>query len=209
MNNIQYWYNSNNGQEIIFCHNSTISYPWHNHSSIFTIGLLLAGTLNLQIGKTNITCLPGYIFIIPPYLPHRLTANQPYTMLTICLPNTKTNIFNANTNKLWFELTEQIKNQPEQALNLDEMAQAVYLSKYHFLRCFKQTVGLTPHQFQLQNRVRKAQRMLNQHAGITEVALATGFCDQSHFIRHFKKHFGLTPTAYQAAYHQLPNSAPA
>ena len=62
------------------------------------------------------------------------------------------------------------------------MAKNALLSKYHFIRNFKAEVGLTPHQFQIQNRIRKAQRLIHKTDTITEVALATGFCNQSHFI---------------------------
>lgn len=85
---------------------------------------------------------------------------------------------------------------PEEKISVDEMAQSAFSSKYHFIRNFKQEVGLTPHQFQIQNRIRKAQKLLQQTENITEVALDTGFCDQSHFIRHFEKIVRLTPTKY-------------
>lgn len=92
---------------------------------------------------------------------------------------------------------KQIECYPEMNLSIDEMAHSLYISKYHFIRSFKQAVGLTPHQFQIQNRVRKAQHMLSDIDSITEVALTTGFCDQSHFIKHFEKYVGLTPTVYK------------
>ena len=76
------------------------------------------------------------------------------------------------------------------------MAQAAFVSKYHLIRRFKQAVGLTPHQFQMQNRVRKAQRLLGRSGTMTEAALTAGFCDQSHFIRLFERYVGLTPSAY-------------
>lgn len=74
---------------------------------------------------------------------------------------------------------------PEDKLSLDEMAALLYVSKYHFIRSFKQAVGLTPHQFQIQKRVRKAQRLLERSEDTAEVALSAGFYDQSHFIRQF------------------------
>lgn len=92
---------------------------------------------------------------------------------------------------------KQIECYPEIKLSIDEMAHSLYISKYHFIRSFKQAVGLTPHQFQIQNRVRKAQHMLNNIDSITEVALVTGFCDQSHFIKHFERYVGLTPAVYK------------
>ena len=58
-------------------------------------------------------------------------------------------------------------------------------------------MGLTPHQFQLQNRIRKAQRLMHNAETITEVALSTGFCDQSHFIKQFEKQVGLPPLTYK------------
>lgn len=65
-------------------------------------------------------------------------------------------------------------------------------------REFKKQVGLTPHHFKIQNRIRKVQHMLleNKQASITEVALAMGFYDQSHFIKSFKKIVGLSPCQY-------------
>lgn len=93
----------------------------------------------------------------------------------------------------------RLERAPEGRLSVAEMARAACMSEYHLIRRFKTAVGLTPHQFQMQNRVRKAQRMLGGAASITEVALSAGFCDQSHFIRCFKRYVGLTPTAYRAA----------
>lgn len=81
----------------------------------------------------------------------------------------------------------QIERNPETKLSIEEMARSLYTSKYHFIRNFKQTVGLTPHQFQIQDRVRKAQHMLINSDNTLEAALTAGFCDQSHFIKHFKK----------------------
>ena len=46
-NSIRYIYNSNMGMELIFCENSTISYPTHNHVSVLTIGIVLDGSIVL------------------------------------------------------------------------------------------------------------------------------------------------------------------
>lgn len=50
--------------------------------------------------------------------------------------------------------------------------------------------------------------LLSQNKSITEVALITGFCDQSHFIKHFEKQVGLTPTAYKASCRLLTAGLP-
>lgn len=99
-------------------------------------------------------------------------------------------------------LRRQLEQRPEQKLSLDEMARAACLSKYHLIRVFRRQTGLTPHQFQLQNRVRRAQRLLAAGPDAlpaAEAALAAGFCDQSHLVRCFERLVGLSPRAYRAA----------
>lgn len=100
----------------------------------------------------------------------------------------------------WVEQARaRLEQRPEEAVCVADMARAGYISPCHFIRCFRRYVGLTPHQFQMQNRVRMGQRLLRTQFSSTDAALAAGFCDQSHFIRQFKKQVGLTPTAYQRA----------
>lgn len=103
----------------------------------------------------------------------------------------------ASRNPFINRLKKQLELYPEGKFSIEEMAQNAFISKYHFIRSFKAEVGLTPHQFQLQNRIRKAQRLMHNAETITEVALTTGFCDQSHFIKQFKKQVGLPPLTYK------------
>lgn len=97
-----------------------------------------------------------------------------------------------------------LESNPENELKLDALSQISCTSKYHFIRQFKKDIGLTPHQFQIQNRIRKAQHLLLQKHTITEVALVIGFYDQSHFNKCFKKIVGITPSEYLQAYVLLP-----
>lgn len=50
-------------------------------------------------------------------------------------------------------LRKQLEEFPEQKFSVQAMAQAAFISKYQFIRNFKKEIGLTPHQFQLQNRI--------------------------------------------------------
>jgi len=93
---------------------------------------------------------------------------------------------------------------PERMISIEQLSQSVFISKYHFIREFKKSVGLTPHRFQIQNRIRKAQHLLAENSNIAEVALAKGFYDQSHFIKCFKKIVGVTPLEYLLAISELP-----
>ena len=82
-------------------------------------------------------------------------------------------------------------------IGVAELASQVNLSPHHFSMLFKQALGVTPHQYVLQARIREAQRQLaTGRAEISEVALRLGFSDQSHFSRAFRKITGTTPARW-------------
>jgi|SRR5262245_37684260 len=84
-----------------------------------------------------------------------------------------------------------------QDIPLNDLAAGAGLSKFHFLRLFSAEVGVTPHRYQLLLRMIQARALLRGGLEIVEVALRTGFCDQSHFTRCFHEIVGLTPGRYQ------------
>jgi AraC family transcriptional regulator len=89
---------------------------------------------------------------------------------------------------------EYIQDQLETDLTVSGIAQAVYMSPYHFARLFKESTGQSPHQYVVEARVRKARDLLTTGKfTISEVAYHVGFTDQSHLTRHFKRVFGLPP----------------
>ena len=85
---------------------------------------------------------------------------------------------------------------PELEHNIEYYAQNAYMSKFHFIRKFKEISGLTPHKFLIQNRIRKSQHLLLLGFSMVDIATMTGFYDQSHFNKYFKKIVGLSPTEY-------------
>ena len=91
------------------------------------------------------------------------------------------------------QVRDLMMSYPEKNWSLKQLSDVVQLSPWHFLRQFKQTVGMTPHAWLVQARLRKAREMLLQGVTITAVAARCGFSDQSHFTRHFKNSMGVTP----------------
>ncbi|SDK35729.1 AraC family transcriptional regulator [Billgrantia gudaonensis] len=85
----------------------------------------------------------------------------------------------------------------EDDVSLDDISQAAHLSKYHFLRLFRQQFGITPHQYVLNCRVNAACHALEAGVAPAEVAFRYGFTDLSHFNRRFKRIYGKTPNQYQ------------
>ncbi|NCD11443.1 MAG: AraC family transcriptional regulator [Epsilonproteobacteria bacterium] len=92
-----------------------------------------------------------------------------------------------------------LEEYPEDSIDGEHLSRYSAMSKYHFIRKFDENVGMTPHRFQIQNRVRKAKCLIEKSTSMTEVGLRAGFYDQSHFIRHFKKLFQISPSSYKAA----------
>lgn len=114
--------------------------------------------------------------------------------LLLLLANKLSNISGDSYSK---EMKHKLIEVPERPISIEEMSNEICVSSFHMIRQFKKDVGLTPHQFQIQCRIRKAQKLLLSDKTIAEVALDTGFFDQSHFVRCFKKIVGMTPASYQ------------
>lgn len=79
---------------------------------------------------------------------------------------------------------------------MELFAAEIYVSKYHYIRKFKEIAGITPHKFQIQNRIRKSQKLLLNQNSIADVSIIIGFYDQSHFDKYFKKIVGVSPVEY-------------
>lgn len=88
-------------------------------------------------------------------------------------------------------------------LSLNNIADKAALSIFHFSRLFKKNIGMAPHQYLLDNRLRCARELLEKGHNIADVAIAAGFYDSSHFIRHFMKYYGVSPLEYQKGINPL------
>ena len=81
---------------------------------------------------------------------------------------------------------------------LDEYAAMCNISKFHFSRIFKATVGVSPLEYRNTLRLEHAKEMLTgTTATVSEIALATGFSSNAYFCDNFKKHFGCAPSEYR------------
>jgi AraC-like DNA-binding protein len=85
-------------------------------------------------------------------------------------------------------------------IDLGRAAAEAGLSPYHFLRLFSSVLGVTPHQYLLRSRLRRAARLLaEEDRAVTEVALEVGFGDLSNFVRTFHRAAGLAPRRFRQA----------
>lgn len=100
-------------------------------------------------------------------------------------------------------LADKITSHPEQELPIETLAADIFVSKYHLIRKFRNSIGMTPHQFCIQNRIRKSQGMLDEEKTISRIAAEMGFYDQSHFDKAFQKIVGISPSEYVRSKKQI------
>ena len=86
----------------------------------------------------------------------------------------------------------------EQDISLSQLSNIGGVSKYYFIKLFKQSTGRTPHQYLIQQRLEQAKQLLkHSNLSITEIALQCGFTSQSHLTKTFRDAIGTTPKAYR------------
>ncbi|HEV2955931.1 MAG TPA: AraC family transcriptional regulator [Xanthobacteraceae bacterium] len=88
----------------------------------------------------------------------------------------------------------------DQPIDLARAAKDAGLSPFHFLRVFAHVLGVTPHQYLVRSRLRRAARLLAEGARpITDVAFDVGFGDLSNFVRTFRRAAGVSPRRFRRA----------
>lgn len=83
-------------------------------------------------------------------------------------------------------------------IELEDAARQAAVSPYHFLRLFASALGVTPHQYLLRTRLRRAARRLAEDdKPVTEIAYDVGFNDLSNFVRTFHRAAGISPLKFR------------
>jgi AraC-like DNA-binding protein len=93
---------------------------------------------------------------------------------------------------LWIEANSH------REIELEDAARQAAVSPYHFLRLFSAALGVTPHQYLLRTRLRRAARHLAEdNKPVTEIAYDVGFNDLSNFVRSFHRAAGVSPLKFR------------
>jgi AraC-like DNA-binding protein len=83
-----------------------------------------------------------------------------------------------------------------ESIDLNNIADEAYFSKYHFLRLFKKIYGKSPHQYLTVVRIEKAMQLLRADTPVVDTCYAVGFESLSSFSGLFKRITGVSPSAY-------------
>lgn len=89
-----------------------------------------------------------------------------------------------------------IENNYDKEINLELISREAAFSKFHFLRLFRKSFGLTPNQFLTEVRLENAKKLFTQGVSVQDVCWQVGFDSLSSFSNLFKRKFGTSPTSY-------------
>jgi len=90
-----------------------------------------------------------------------------------------------------------------ETIDLNNIADEAYFSKFHFIRLFTKVYGKTPHQYLINVRIEKTKQLLQANMPVSKVCYAVGFESLSSFSGLFKKMVGLTPSSYLSQQQQI------
>jgi AraC family transcriptional regulator len=98
------------------------------------------------------------------------------------------------------EAIRLVESDAARPVRLHDLAASAGMSKYHFLRVFRRLTGVTPYQYLLSARMRRAAlELASSRRPVLAIALDSGFGDLSTFNHRFRAAFGATPTQYRAS----------
>jgi AraC-like DNA-binding protein len=98
-----------------------------------------------------------------------------------------------------FKTCEYINDNAIENLSLDDIAAVAGLSRFHFLRVFKKSTGMSPYAYLLHRRLQLAKEGIRRRKSLADAAIDAGFSDQSHLSRRFKAAYGITLNQYRKA----------
>lgn len=124
-----------------------------------------------------------------------LSADTEFFEIVAVLTDRPVRLSGGLTRKTLRDVTEWVDENLDAQIRLSDLAALSNLSEFHFHRMFRQTCGLSPHDWLTQLRIERAKTLLHS-LSTSETALACGFSNQSHLIRRFKKQMGITPGQY-------------
>ena len=230
------------GVEFVIKSGTAFSYPMHSHFNVYMVTVVRSGTLRLVRRDSMEICPAGSTYIIPPYEPHRASADDGFDTVSLCINKNKfhhleRSLLTAKALEYAQILMEQSVLSAETVQNLLVGIDEIYeefisvekaptvtldtlkswahadmenvsmipadLSPFQFIRKVKSEIGITPHQYLLQLRIRKAKQLIESGMPIADAALSAGFYDQSHLNRLFSQRLGITPRMYQNSFFNL------
>ena len=151
----------------------------------YLLKLAMSDILDIEAAGAKEVMDRGYLTLFFVYL-NMLCARQEYLFSEE----------RTSTHPLVDKISKYIDTHISEPISVEDLANLVHMSKYHFLRKFKDITGVTAHTFITNKRLIRACEMLKNGQTITQAYQNCCFSDYSAFLRNFKKIFGVSPGKY-------------
>jgi len=173
------------------------AFPLHIHRC-WCVGQMTGGAACLVLGGESRLMSAGDWYVVPAYAPHSLASvgSEPIAYTVTCGP---TQPLPDRFSPVIADAVAYIQS-AEPGFRLDDLADAVHVSKYHLCRRFAYEVGVSPYQFFAACRVGQARRGVEERVPLANLSATLGFCDQAHLGNSFKRHVGVSPHEYAESY---------
>ena len=136
--------------------------------------------------------------ILVPSIYNEISISQELSTLLTSLVTEELILRNEPSNKYILSAIDYIENNYMNDIDIEQLAELVHLSKYYFIRLFKQCMGVSPYEHVINLRINKSKHLLmGTEMSINEIAESVGFNDESHFIRTFKRITKITPDKFR------------
>lgn len=209
-----------------FCYGGKITYHWNGaqYVSDHTCAILLPKDQSYFLKREESGSFPVINFVctsdipLPPFL--RVSLRNPKSYLKLCERMRELWITQKNPAKLMsllYDIFGQLAEEESELslplssiieymgthfndplLSNEILAEQAHISEVYFRKLFKESYGVTPHQYILELRIRHAKLLLSeQSATVTAISEACGFSSVYHFCRSFKQITGMTPREFE------------
>ena len=96
------------------------------------------------------------------------------------------------------KISEIINNNIDKSIKVRDVTKLLVISQYYFCRLFRESTGITPYRYVIQQRVSKAKRLITENKmSLLDITFECGFSSQSQMTHHFHKLVGVTPKVYR------------
>lgn len=113
------------------------------------------------------------------------------------LNDIKSSYIKKNTNESFDEILNYLSLNHSQSITLETLQKEFKVNKFKLQKSFKKNIGLTPLEYLTSIRIENSKKLFYTDIPLVEIALESGFYDQSHFTHSFKKYVGVTPGNYK------------
>ncbi|PIG92094.1 AraC family transcriptional regulator [Gloeocapsopsis sp. IPPAS B-1203] len=132
--------------------------------------------------------------VLSVHLLRNYAARQPHIAVCDWMSNSIKHL----SDRQLFQVTDYISDRLADNIQLSDLAELLGLSQFHFSRCFKQSTGVSPYQYVLQQRIEHAKHLLKTtDLPIMQIALRCGFSSHSHLGKWFRQYVGVSPKTFR------------